>query len=160
MEEECSLRIGDLEEDAIVVSNDEEEVETPPSSEGSYHVLPLAERIGPVSTGQQAVRPSPGYREAREHRKQEKSKAEELEPTRGHVLQGRGLPNRSPRGRGSTRRLSPFSQAERNILLLNWGFMKKTARKRIKMLEKVPPMAFYISSPTVRAPPLSPSRLP
>ena len=33
-----SLRIGDLEEDVIVVSNDEEEVEASPSSGGSYRL--------------------------------------------------------------------------------------------------------------------------
>ena len=47
-----SLRIGDSEEDAIVVSDDEEEVEALPSSGGSYQALTLAERIGPVTTGQ------------------------------------------------------------------------------------------------------------
>ena len=72
-----SLRIGDSEEDAIVVSDDEEEVEASPSSGGSYQAPSLAERIGPVSTGQRAVRSSPGYREAREYRRQGKSKAEE-----------------------------------------------------------------------------------
>ena len=46
------LRDGDSEEDAIVVSDDEDEVETPPSIEGSYKALPLAERIRPVCTGQ------------------------------------------------------------------------------------------------------------
>ena len=46
-----SLRVGDSKEDVIIVSNDEEEVEAPPSSRGSYQVLPLAERIGPVVTG-------------------------------------------------------------------------------------------------------------
>ena len=47
-----SLRVGDLEEDAIVVSDNEEEVEALPSSGGSYQALPLAEHIGPVVTGQ------------------------------------------------------------------------------------------------------------
>ena len=60
-----SLRIGDSEEDAIVVSDNEEEVEASPSSGDSYQALTLAERIGPVTSGQQAVRSSPGYREAR-----------------------------------------------------------------------------------------------
>ena len=46
-----SLRVGDSEEGAIVVSDDEE-VEAPPSSGGSYQALPLAECIGPVVTGQ------------------------------------------------------------------------------------------------------------
>ena len=77
------LRVRDLEEDAIVVSDDEEEVEAPPSSEGSYQAPPLAECIGPVVTGQRAVHSSPGYREAREQRRQGKSKAEELEPVKG-----------------------------------------------------------------------------
>ena len=57
-----SSRIGDSEEDVIIVSNDEEEVEAPPSIGGSYQAPPLAECIGPVVTGQQAVRSSPGYR--------------------------------------------------------------------------------------------------
>ena len=78
-----SLRIGDSEEDAIVVSDDEEEVEASPSSGGSYQAPPLAECIGPVVTGQRAVRSFPGYREAREQRRQEKSKAEEFEPVKG-----------------------------------------------------------------------------
>ena len=69
-----SLRIGDSEEDVIVVSDDEEEVEASPSSGSSYQAPTLAERIGPVTTGQRAVRSSPGYREARESRRQEKSK--------------------------------------------------------------------------------------
>ena len=43
-----SLRIGDSEEDAIVVSDDEEEVEASPSSGSSYQAPTLAERIGPV----------------------------------------------------------------------------------------------------------------
>ena len=47
-----SLRIGDLEEDAIVAHDDEEEVEASPSSGGSYQVPTLAEHIGPASTGQ------------------------------------------------------------------------------------------------------------
>ena len=47
-----SLRVGDSEEDAIIVSDDEEEVEAPPSSGGSYQAPPLAERIGPIVTGQ------------------------------------------------------------------------------------------------------------
>ena len=47
-----SLRIGDSEEDAIVVSDNEEEVEASPSSGNSYQAPTLAERIGPVSTGQ------------------------------------------------------------------------------------------------------------
>ena len=63
-----SLRDRDLKGDTIVVSNDEEEVEAPPSSGGSYQAPPLTECIGPVVTGQQAVRSSPGYREAREQR--------------------------------------------------------------------------------------------
>ena len=46
------LRIGDLEEDTIIVSDNEEEVEASPSSGGSYQVPTLAERIGPVTTGQ------------------------------------------------------------------------------------------------------------
>ena len=46
-----SLRVGDSEEDAIVVSNNEE-VEAPPSSGGSYQAPPLAECVGPVCTGQ------------------------------------------------------------------------------------------------------------
>ena len=46
-----SLRVGDSEEDTIVMSNDEEEVEAPSSSEESYCTLPLAEHIGPVCTG-------------------------------------------------------------------------------------------------------------
>ena len=78
-----SLRIGDLEEDAIVVSDNEEEVEASPSSGGSYQASPLAERIEPVVTGQRAVHSSPGYREAREQRRQEKSKAKEFEPIKG-----------------------------------------------------------------------------
>ena len=68
-----SLRIGDSEDDTIIMSDNEEEVEVPP----------LAERIGPVITGQRAVRSSPGYREAREQRRQEKSKVQELEPVKG-----------------------------------------------------------------------------
>ena len=43
----------------------------------------MAECIGPVITGQQAVHSSPGYREAREQRRQEKSKVEELVPVKG-----------------------------------------------------------------------------
>ena len=78
-----SLRVGDSEEDVIVVSDDEEEVEAPPSSGDSYRAPTLAEHIGPVTTGQRAVRSSPGYREARESRRQGKSKAEEFEPVRG-----------------------------------------------------------------------------
>ena len=50
------MRVRDPEEDVIIMSDDEEEVEA----------LPLAEHIGPVCTGQQAVHSSPGYREARE----------------------------------------------------------------------------------------------
>ena len=47
-----SLRVGDSEEDAIVVGVDEEEVEALPSSGESYQAPPLAEHIGPVVTGQ------------------------------------------------------------------------------------------------------------
>ena len=79
-----SLRIRDSEEDAIIVSDDEEEVEeAPPSSGSSYHPVPLAEQIGPVTIGQRAVCSSPGYQEAREQRRAEKSKATEFEPVKG-----------------------------------------------------------------------------
>ena len=78
-----SLRIGDSEEDVIVVSDDEEEVEASLSSGGSYQAPTLAEHIGPVTTGQRAVRSSPGYREARKQRRQGKLKVEEFEPFRG-----------------------------------------------------------------------------
>ena len=47
-----SLRVGDSEEDMIVVSNGEEEVEALPSSGGSYQAPTLAECIGPVTSGQ------------------------------------------------------------------------------------------------------------
>ena len=47
-----SLRIGGSEEDAIVVSDNEEEVEASPSSGGPYQAPSLAEHIGPVITGQ------------------------------------------------------------------------------------------------------------
>ena len=77
------MRVGDSEEDTIIASDNEEEVEVPPSSGGSYQAPPLAEHIGPVVTGQQAVCSSPGDREAREQRRQEKSKVEELEPVKG-----------------------------------------------------------------------------
>ena len=77
-----SLRVRDSKEDMIVMSDDEE-VEALPSSGGSYQAPPLAERIGPVVTGQQTVCSSLGYREAREQRRQEKLKARELEPIKG-----------------------------------------------------------------------------
>ena len=77
------LRVGDSEEDAIVMSDNEEEVEVLPSSGEFYHAPPLAECIGPVCAGQRAVHLSPGYREAREWRRAKKSKAEELEPVKG-----------------------------------------------------------------------------
>ena len=67
----------------IVMSDDEEEVEAPPSSEESYHAPSLAEHIGPVYTGQQAVHSSPGYREVREQRRREKLKVERMEPVKG-----------------------------------------------------------------------------
>ena len=98
------LRVGDLEEDTIVVSDDEEEVEALPSSGGSYQAPSLAERIGPVTTGQQAVHSSPGYREAREQRRQEKSKAQELEPIKG---------TRAARKRVSSALIEHFAETER-----------------------------------------------
>ena len=100
------LRVGDSEEDAIVVSDDEEEVEASPSSGGSYQAPTLAERIGPVTTGQQAVRSSPGYREAREQRRQEKSKAEEFEPFRG---------TRAVRKKYSTELIEHFAETDRQV---------------------------------------------
>ena len=103
-----SLRLGDSEEDAIVLSDDEEgEVEkAPPSSGSSYHPVPLAERIGPVTTGQRAVRSSPGYQEARESRRQEKSKAEEYEPVRG---------TRAARKRYSSALIEHFAETDRQV---------------------------------------------
>ena len=101
-----SLRIGDSGEDAIVVSDNEEEVEASPSSGGSYRALTLAERIGPVSTGQRAVCSSPGYREAREQRRQEKSKAEEFEPVRG---------TRAARKRFSAALIDHFAETNRQV---------------------------------------------
>ena len=101
-----SLRVGALEEDAIVVSDDEEEVEASPSSGGSYQAPTLAECIGPVTTGQRAVRLSPGYREAREQRRQEKSKAEEFEPVRG---------TRAVRKRYSTALVEHFAEMDRQV---------------------------------------------
>ena len=73
------------------MSDDEEgEVEeASPSSGSSYHPVPLAEWIGPVTTGQRAVHSSPGYKEAREQRRTEKSKAEEFEPVRGTHVAGK-----------------------------------------------------------------------
>ena len=100
------LRIGDSEEDAIIVSNDEEEVEASPSSGGSYQAPTLAERIGPVTTGQRAVHSSPGYREAREFRRQEKSKAEEFEPVRG---------TRAARKRYSAALIDHFAETDRQV---------------------------------------------
>ena len=44
--------VGDSEENPIIMSDDEEEVEALPSSEEFYHAPPLAEHIGPVYTGQ------------------------------------------------------------------------------------------------------------
>ena len=101
-----SLRIGDSEEDAIVMSDDEEEVEASPSSGDSYRAPTLAERIGPVTTGQRAVRSSPGYREARESRRQEKSKAEEYEPVRG---------TRAARKRYSAGLIEHFAETDRQV---------------------------------------------
>ena len=103
-----SLRLGDSEEDAIVLSDDEEgEVEeAPPSSGDSYHPVPLAERIGPVTTGQRAVRSSPGYQEARKQRRAEKSKAEEYEPVRG---------TRAARKRYSSALIDHFAETERQV---------------------------------------------
>ena len=101
-----SLRVGDLEEDAIVVSDNEEEVEALPSSGGSYQALTLAERIGPVTTGQRAVRSSPGYREAREQRRQEKLKAEEFEPFRG---------TRAARKKYSAELIEHFAETNRQV---------------------------------------------
>ena len=46
------MRVRDSEEDAIVMNDDKEEVEAPPSSGGSYQAPPLSEHIGPVVTGQ------------------------------------------------------------------------------------------------------------
>ena len=100
------LRVGDLEEDAIVVSDDEEEVEASPSSGDSYQALTLAERIGPVTTGQRAVRLSPGYREARESRRQGKLKAEEFEPFRG---------TRAARKKYSAELVEHFTETDRQV---------------------------------------------
>ena len=100
------MRVGDSEEDIIVVSDGEEEVEASPSNRGSYQAPTLAERIGPVSTGQQAVRSSPGYREAREQRRQEKSKAEEFEPFRGM---------RAARKKYSAELVEHFAKTDRQI---------------------------------------------
>ena len=101
-----SLRIGDSEEDAIVVSDDEEEVEASPSSGDSYQALTLAERIGPVTTGQRAVRSSPGYKEARIYQRQEKSKAEEFKPVRG---------TRATRKRYSAVLIDHFAETDRQV---------------------------------------------
>ena len=76
----------------IVVSNTEEEVEAPPSSEEFYYAPPLAECIGPVYTGQQAIHSSPRYREAREQRRREKLKAERMEPVKGTCAAGKRVP--------------------------------------------------------------------
>ena len=101
-----SLRIGDSEEDAIAVSDYEEEVEAPPSSGGSYQAPPLAEHIGPVVTGQQAVCSSPGYRDAREQRRQEKLKVQELEPVKG---------TRAVRKRVSSVLVKHFAETDRQL---------------------------------------------
>ena len=147
-----SLRIGDSEEDAIVMSDDEEEVEAPPSSGGSYQAPPLAERIGPVITGQRAVCSSPGYREAREQRRQEKSKAEELEPVKGM---------RASRKRVSDVLIESFEEAERQYeqglpflsssqecLAARLGSPEEDSEKENRDVGEGPSMAFSISSPT------------
>ena len=148
-----SLRIGDSEEDAIIVSDDEEEVEASPSSGSSYQAPSLAEHIGPVSTGQRASRSSPGYREAREQRRREKSKAEEFEPVRGtHAARKRysaALIDHFAETDRQVEQALPFLSSSRNVLLLGWGVLRRTARRRTEMLEKVPPMAFSILSPPV-----------
>ena len=153
-----SLRVGDSEEDAIIVSNDEE-VEAPPSSGGSYQAPPLAEHIGPVCTGQQAVRSSPGYREAREQRRAGKLKAEELEPIKGTCAVRKRATMLATKQIAKRERqyeeALPFLSSGEEDLAVELGFMKKTARRRIEMLEKVPPMAFSISSPVC---PLRPSQ--
>ena len=145
---------GDSKEDLIVVSNDEEEVEAPPSSEESYRAPPLAERIGPVCTGQHAVCSSPGYREAGEQRRRQKLKAEEMELVKGtHAVRKRAAVQVAERER--PKKLLNGSPLKRNVSLLSWGHTKRTARRRIEMLEKVPPMVFSIPSTSPQAPNLS-----
>ena len=100
------MRIGDSEEDVIVVSDDEEEVEASPSSGRSYQAPALAECIGPVITGQRAIRSSPGYREAREQRRQEKLKVEEWEPVRGTC---------AARKRYSAELIQHFAETDRQV---------------------------------------------
>ena len=101
---------------------------------------------------------SPGYREAREQRRQEKLKAEEFEPVKGMCAVRKRVSAALIASFEEVERqyeqVSLFSQAHRNVLLLGWGVLRRTVRRRIKMLEKVPPMAFSISSPVC---PLRPS---
>ena len=145
-----SLRVGDSEEDTIVVSDNEEEVEAPPSSGGSYQAPPLAKRIGPVVTGQQAVCLSPGYREAREQRRQGKLKAEELEPVKGTCAVRKrvssALVEHFAKSKRQYEQALPFLSSSQECLAARLGSLRRMARRRTEMLEKVPPMAFSVSS--------------
>ena len=77
-----SLHVGDSSDNPLVVSNDE--VGAPPSSEDSYQAPPLADHIGPVSSGQQAVHSPPWeYQKVKEEWRKERSKAKRMEPVKG-----------------------------------------------------------------------------
>ena len=109
-----SFCVGDSKEDPIVVSNGEE-VEAPP----------LAECIGPVYTGQQAVHSSPRYKEVREQRRREKSKAKRMEPVKGtRAVRKRVAEQAAERERGA--KLLNGSPLKRSVLLLHWGHMNWT----------------------------------
>ena len=110
----------------------------------------MAERIGPIVTGQQAVCSSPGYREAREWRRQEKSKAEELEPIKGtHAVRKRAAQQITKRER-QEREALPFLSSKEEHLAAELGAYEEDSKKENEMLEKVPPMAFSISSQTAQ----------
>ena len=139
------LRVGDSEEDMIIMSNNEEEVEAHPLVDCPIRLLPWLSVLGlSLQVNKLFTRLlDTGRPESRGGKRSQRQRSWCL--SRGHVLRGRGSTSISPKARGSTSRLSPFSQAHRNVLLLSWRVMR-TVRKRTEMQEKVPLMAFSVSS--------------
>ena len=109
--------------------SDDEEVETPPSSEDSYHALHLAERIGPVYTGQRAIRSSPGYREAREQRRKEKLKVKEMEPIKGACAVRKRAAEQVTERERQAREALPFLSSGEEALAVELGAYEEDSEK-------------------------------
>ena len=89
----------------------------------------MAERIGPVVTGQRAVHLSPGYRKAREQRRQGKLKAEELEPVKGTCAVRKRVTKHIAESKKQYKEALPFLSSSQECLATRLGAYEEDSEK-------------------------------